>query len=392
MPRVPPQQPRLFDDEPPSAPAQVPATVPPGLQALKFEGPQPTAEQQRFNHLLERSESLAARLGALQALADTMHQQQAKSLGPLQQQRDTLLRSLVTWLDRRLADKGLTRNQQMQAREILCSIAADFAHGGDEAMRALHDAHSSDTLADQRRADAAAAQDFIEEVLGEKLVHPDGSTDNFDDPEAVLRATMAKMEAEDQAREAARAAHQARRKKSGKAKGAKADSSAAAPADADGALRGIYRQLASALHPDREPDAQERLRKTELMSQANAAYARRDLPALLQLQLQAAVADRHKLGELARDKLAALSTLLKERVDTLQSELRSMEQLLRREFGLAPQQPVTEAQLRRHVADIKRSLQAGNEALQHELRAIDDDGYFKRWLREQHRFAQQQDW
>ncbi len=41
---------------------------------------------------------------------------------------------------------------------------------------------------------------------------------------------------------------------------------------------------------------------------------------------------------------------------------------------------------------MKRSLQAGNEALQHELREIDDDSYFKRWLREQHKFAQQQDW
>ena len=43
-------------------------------------------------------------------------------------------------------------------------------------------------------------------------------------------------------------------------------------ADAKSAIRTVFRQLASALHPDREPDEQERLRKTGLMSEVNAAY------------------------------------------------------------------------------------------------------------------------
>jgi hypothetical protein len=41
--------------------------------------------------------------------------------------------------------------------------------------------------------------------------------------------------------------------------------------DATGALRTIYHQLVSALHPDRETDPQEQLRKTALMKEANAA-------------------------------------------------------------------------------------------------------------------------
>lgn len=34
-------------------------------------------------------------------------------------------------------------------------------------------------------------------------------------------------------------------------------------------IREVYRKLASALHPDREPDPVERQRKTELMQRAN---------------------------------------------------------------------------------------------------------------------------
>jgi hypothetical protein len=45
--------------------------------------------------------------------------------------------------------------------------------------------------------------------------------------------------------------------------------------DAETSLRKLFRQLASTLHPDREPDAQVRLSKTALMSEANAAYERR---------------------------------------------------------------------------------------------------------------------
>lgn len=41
-------------------------------------------------------------------------------------------------------------------------------------------------------------------------------------------------------------------------------------------LRNVFRQLASAVHPDRESDPDERDRKTALMSEANAAYANLD--------------------------------------------------------------------------------------------------------------------
>ena len=75
--------------------------------------------------------------------------------------------------------------------------------------------------------------------------------------------------------------------------------------DAKAALRSIYRQLASALHPDREPDPVERERKSALMSQANAAYERGDLTALLQLQLQAEQVDEAHIAQMADDKLAA---------------------------------------------------------------------------------------
>jgi hypothetical protein len=54
--------------------------------------------------------------------------------------------------------------------------------------------------------------------------------------------------------------------------------------------------LASALHPDRQTDAQQREVKTGLMQQANQAYARSDLLALLALQRYSCASGRPMPG------------------------------------------------------------------------------------------------
>ena len=51
-------------------------------------------------------------------------------------------------------------------------------------------------------------------------------------------------------------------------------------------LETIYRQLVKLLHPDLEPDPEARRHKEVLMQQITAAYAKRDLHALLRLQLE----------------------------------------------------------------------------------------------------------
>ena len=87
---------------------------------------------------------------------------------------------------------------------------------------------------------------FMEGMLGEDI-GDDGAS--FDTLEDLMRASMAKMQAKASAEEEAHAHRQSKRKKT--AAQLKAEAQAQ---DANGALRTIYRQLASALHPDRETD------------------------------------------------------------------------------------------------------------------------------------------
>lgn len=366
--------PGVASESVPSAPGAAVVTV----ASLRFDAPGLSAGQQRFNRLLARNETLARRMAALQTMADVYRRAHARQVYPLERKRDDLMREMVHLLDERLHRSGLSRTQQRQARDILCSLAAPFAQDGDETMRVLHDAHGERSFDECQRAQAQATQEFLEDVLGQDF---DDAVD-FSDPEAVLRASMEQMQRAAQAAQEAREATQSRR-----AKRARPSKAQAQAQDADTALRAIFRQLASALHPDRETDPVERARKTALMSEANAAYGRRDLLALLQLQLRAELVDGPAVTRLAEEKLAALTVLLKERADRLQCELADAERQLRIEFALGSYGTITELVLRRHIAAQQSAVQYEIEQMQRDLRTVRDDAALKRWLREQTRLA-----
>jgi hypothetical protein len=91
-------------------------------------------------------------------------------------------------------------------------------------------------------------------------------------------------------------------------------------------LRDLMRKLVSALHPDREPDDSERMRKTELMKRVNDAFERSDLLALLSLQLeieQIAVADIAKLSDA---RIQQYNLVLEDQLQTLRTQQAQLRQ------------------------------------------------------------------
>ncbi|WP_262471530.1 J domain-containing protein, partial [Clostridioides difficile] len=68
-------------------------------------------------------------------------------------------------------------------------------------------------------------------------------------------------------------------------------------------IREVYRKLASALHPDRETDPQERDRKTRLMQRVNEAYDKNNLLQLLELQLELDHIDQRSINHISEARL-----------------------------------------------------------------------------------------
>lgn len=96
-----------------------------------------------------------------------------------------------------------------------------------------------------------------------------------------------------------------------------------APMDPEAAARGIYRNLARELHPDKTRDEAERARRTELMQSLTVAWSERDLPALLRL-LHAHGSDEAKADSLDDATLGATLQGLEETRDGLRQRLRDL--------------------------------------------------------------------
>ena len=160
--------------------------------------------------------------------------------------------------------------------------------------------------------------------------------------------------------------------------------------DPESVLRTLFRRLASKLHPDRERDPQARDRKTALMSQANAAYEKRDLMTLLRLQLTVEQLDSESIAGMAKEKMAALTHLLKEQVQTLEYELDMARGQLAQEFGVSPFQQIDGLSLARSLKDQRADLQAEVSQMEYDIgRVTSDAAELKRWLKEQRKLMKQ---
>jgi hypothetical protein len=299
---------------------------------------------------------------------------------PLQVEHRQQLRAMAELIDQRLAGKTLTAPQRRAAVDILCGMAARLAREGDQAMAALHDRHSPHSLQEMQRRRGQTARAELEAVLGESLDDLPGDAG----PEQVMAAARARLQAqrEQEAQEKQEKAERRRAKKQAKT-GAVPSRTEVQQQDASALLRALFRQLASALHPDRETDDSLRARKTTLMGEANAAYARKDLVALMRLQQDADLADPLHATQLADDKLASMTVLLKQQVAELERERAGRQDALAHEFQVPRGLGVTPKTLQMVLQEQQEELELALALMRADFQRVQEDAGFKRWLNEQ---------
>jgi hypothetical protein len=348
------------------------------LRVLQAGELPPSPAVRAFNLQLTRVDKLKAQLAELDALAQSHRVELHRWVAPLQQRQREHMRELALGLAEHLQGKALSRLQQETATETLCRLAQTLAEEGDTAMATLHDQHSRQTLAQKKQAAADALRARLEDVLGEPL---DAAGDDAS-MEELLRAGMARLR-ESQDEEQARRQAKVKARKARQKPGTEQVKAQAQQTDAETQLRTLFRQLASALHPDREPDPQERLRKTALMSEANAAYGRKDLVTLMQIQLRAELADPAAVSRMADHKLAALTLLLKQQVADLERERAARQQRLAGEFDLPPGQATNPNTLKQHLLAQVDALESAVAQLERDLAQVQEPAALKRWLNQQ---------
>lgn len=334
------------------------------LQALAADAPPSSPEQQAFDTLHRRIDVQRTLLAEWQAAIDAYEQRYAREVLPLLTQYRSLHIDLLDRLDH-AASGGLRlgRTDARALHELIVEIADSLLLGEDDAERraALHSLRAR--YADEPELPEAPAA--------------------TDDPDALLRRLEAEREAAEAARAAQRAAH--RREAAARKKQRAPEALEAAQS-----LRAVYRQLVSALHPDREPDPEERQRKTVLMQHVNEAYAAQRLTDLLQLQQSIAEADTRRAaqaGDLPAERLAAYNRLLADQLAALQREVRELEADFKARHHLNPHGRLKPGTLGEHLRVEQAKLTNGIREMQREARLLDDPAYLKQWVKAQRRMA-----
>lgn len=211
---------------------------------------------------------------------------------------------------------------------------------------------------------------------------------DLNDPDALQRYAEqqeAQWQAQQARAEAARAAHHRARQRKPSAQERQAQ---AAAQQASQSVRAVYRKLASALHPDREPDPAERARKTVLMQRANQAYADQQLLELLQLQLEIEHIDAAHLARASEERLQHYRHILSTQLQELQAEVQSLRaQLL--PWLPGPSKP---SALRKLLHAHLQQLRQDSLYLQDTMRALQTDPQaLKAWIKAQRHGQKAQD-
>src|SRR5260370_11042545 len=193
-------------------------------------------------------------------------------------------------------------------------------------------------------------------------------------------ARMQQAQAEGAEKSAEQEVRRAKRKKSPKQQATEAREQEQ-QAQISLSIREVYRKLASALHPDRETDPQERDRKTKLMQRVNEAYQKNNLLQLLELQLELEHIDQGALNNLSEERLKHYNTILKEQVREIDQEILHVESAFRYSYGIDPFETVSPDTILRNLAVDLKELRLNIRTLEQDLAAFEDIKNLKLWLK-----------
>ena len=289
------KQASLFSDQ--GSAAAEPSTVVP---AISGRARPLSAAQRRFNTLLKQVDALRADLDRWQSFTDVHVRRVASEMLPRAAKLREKQTALAQLLDRQYAEARLGKRNRQTLRELLLGLLKEMLEEEESPeLLALYDQHAPKARAEEQRLGFELLR-----ALAEDLPVDLEAYEGEESPEAFTAWLQESLE-EPPPRERRRT-----------------QSPPAVPeARADEldshALRTVFRRLASKLHPDRESDAGEHQRKTELMQELNAAYAAGDLLRVLELQ--------QRVDARAADALAALNdTELKPYLSSLQRQVKRL--------------------------------------------------------------------
>ncbi|WP_295908636.1 J domain-containing protein [uncultured Xanthomonas sp.] len=340
-----------------------------------------TPARKRFDSLVKRLERARAQLHAWQDALPRWEQRFHEQVDPLLQERDAAQVQLLRELDAAHATFKLSKRDRADLSELICELAALLIRDGDnDGLKDIYDRHSPLGF-DQ---DLAESEALLTSVIGEEFGLTEEEMAHIHSPEALYAQIQQRLHAQ-QAHAAGRAQQRDKRRRAGAGKAAQV------AADPQQTRRALYRNLVAALHPDREPDPQQRERKTALMQRLNQAYQNDDLLALLELQLEIGQLDQAGIAAMAEERIRDYNDLFAAQLRQVEQTLAGLVDDFMGRYGLQDERTPQPQRLDALLAQIKRQVQEEIRSCADDRAAARQADTLKQWLkRERARLAEQE--
>lgn len=274
-----------------------------------------SAAHKTFNRLAQKIAQLKQELDDWQTFLPQVENIRQTQLMPLVAQVDELNIEGATFLHDIHENKIFTKTERKKISFMIERLLGECESLlENKELKAVYEFHSGIDIDQEQAFEAEMLRDMAGAMFGD--IPEEYDFTNPEDIEKWMHAQVQSAQEEAQLREEKKA----QRKKSAKQIAAE-QKRQLAERELSQNLRGIYRQLASQIHPDKELAPEKKALKTQLMQDANLAYKNNNLLELLTLQLKLDQIDQNDLNNIEMDKLKNYNTLLKRQVQEVEEQL-----------------------------------------------------------------------
>ena len=214
--------------------------------------------QKQFNNLIKKIDTQKKLLAEWQETFSRCQQDAVTKLEPLKKTLQEQQRVMVKLLDQQFTSHKFTANQQDKLSHLITETCEELLQtDGSDELKTLYNKYSGGDYDTEALEEQDMAADFLKQMMERELgiKIEDGEFDP-NEPEASAERLFTKFKQQQEQAEAASAARP-QRKKTAKQLAQEAKDAEEA-ANVSKSIQAVYRQLTSALHPDREQDPVER--------------------------------------------------------------------------------------------------------------------------------------
>ncbi|MDO9106014.1 MAG: J domain-containing protein [Methylovulum sp.] len=337
-----------------------------------------SAAQKQFNSLTKQIDRQKKLLLEWQATIPIYHQKVDHEHNVL---LDTFNNLRLTWIQTldQFYDKPLfKKTDKLKIKHLICDICEDLIHGqNSEEVKSLFNKYSDDDYDTINEETESAIGELMKGIAKNMFDVDLGDDFDISSPEKFQAHLQEKLREKAEGQPAAAVKPRKKTKKQ-LAKEARQQEEDAL---ASKSVQEVYRKLVAVLHPDREPDAQERERKTELMQRVNTAYDKKDLLQLLELQLEVEQIDAAQLSQMADSRLKYFNKILKDQLAELGQEIYQIEHMFTLQLNMRFYDRLSPQKLLLSLNNDIRQLQADIVSIKQDIDSLENPAAFKAWLK-----------